>query len=160
MMRRAAILCLVLAACTPETKPAEAPVAQTEPATAQPAEAAAASAVNVDVGAATQPADGSKVMSPLEVAGIAPNDWYFEAVFPLTLVGADGAVLAEAPAQAQTDWTVVGPVTFRGRLAFNVDKDTPATLVLEEDMPGQDDKGDDKPARTVRIPVVLAPAAS
>jgi hypothetical protein len=160
MLKRAAMLCLTLAACTPETKPAEAPVAQTEPAPAQSAEAAAASRVNVDVGAATQPADGSKVMSPLEVTGVAPNDWYFEAVFPLKLIGADGAVIAEAPAQAQTDWTVAGPVTFKGRFAFTVDKDTPATLVLEEDMPGQDDKGDDKPARTVRIPVVLAPAAS
>lgn len=162
-MRCAAMLCLALAACTPETKPAEAPpatppAAQSEPAP-QPATAATLNMISVDVGSAIQPADGAKVTSPLEITGFAPNDWYFEAVFPLKLLGPDGALVAEAPAQAQSDWTAQGPVMFSSTLTFKVDKETPATLVLEEDMPGQDEKGEDKPPRAVRIPLFLAPPA-
>lgn len=91
-----------------------------------------------------------RVKSPLSVKGIAPNNWFFEAVFPVQLLDANGIVIAEAPAQAQSDWTVEGPVPFVAELAFAVNGDTPATLVLAEDMPsglpGQ---------REVRIPVTL-----
>lgn len=91
-----------------------------------------------------------RVKSPLSVKGVAPNNWFFEAVFPVQLLDANGIVIAEAPAQAQSDWMVEGPVPFVAELAFAVNGDTPATLVLAEDMPsglpGQ---------REVRIPVTL-----
>lgn len=92
----------------------------------------------------------ARVKSPLTVRGIAPNNWFFEAVFPVTLLDGNGVVIAEAPAQAQSDWMTEGPVTFVADLSFAVSGDTPATLVLAEDMPsglpGQ---------REVRIPVTL-----
>jgi Immunoglobulin-like domain of bacterial spore germination len=91
-----------------------------------------------------------RVKSPLSLKGVAPNNWFFEAVFPVQLLDANGIVIAEAPAQAQTDWTTEGPVPFVADLSFAVSGDTPATLVLAEDMPsglpGQ---------REVRIPVTL-----
>lgn len=91
-----------------------------------------------------------KVKSPLTVKGVAPNNWFFEAVFPVQLLDANGIVIAEAPAQAQTDWMTEGPVPFVAELSFAVNGDTEATLVLAEDMPsglpGQ---------REVRVPVTL-----
>jgi len=92
----------------------------------------------------------ARVKSPLSVKGVAPNNWFFEAVFPVQLLDSNGIVIAEAPAQAQTDWTTEGPVPFVADLTFAVSGDTSATLVLAEDMPsglpGQ---------REVRIPVTL-----
>jgi hypothetical protein len=110
---------------------------------------------------AAAPADGGQIVietpqqgvrspSPLVVSGEAPNNWFFEGVFPAILVGEDGRVIAEAPAEAQTDWTVPGQIRFRAQLVFVITEETPATLVLQEDMPsglaGE---------REVRIPVVL-----
>jgi hypothetical protein len=98
------------------------------------------------------PAPGARLSSPLIASGVADNRWYFEAVFPAKLVGADGATIAEAPAIAASDWTQRGPVPFNIEMSFTVTAETPATLVLEEDMPGENNE----PAR-VEIPVILTP---
>jgi hypothetical protein len=98
------------------------------------------------------PVEGAQVESPLEVSGVAPNNWFFEAVFPLKLVDKDGKVLAEAPARPETDWMVEGPVNFTATLEFAVTEDTPATLVLEEDMPREDAE-----PRKLERAVVLVP---
>jgi hypothetical protein len=98
------------------------------------------------------PAAGTRSPSPLVVSGEAPNNWFFEAVFPAVLVGADGRVIAEAPAEAQSDWTQPGPIRFRAQLVFVIREETPAILVLQEDM-STGLAGE----REVRIPVVLLP---
>jgi len=140
-MRFIAALCaLALAACSP---PQPAPAPET-PATT--AETAAATEVTTDALVA-----GARVTSPFVVEGSAPGDWYFEAQFVAKLVGADGAVIAEAPARAQSDWMTEAPVRYRAEFTFNVTQDTPATLVLQEDMPA-----DNAAPREVTIPVVLA----
>jgi Immunoglobulin-like domain of bacterial spore germination len=99
------------------------------------------------------PASGARVTSPVVVEGTAPGDWFFEAQFVGQLRGADGTVLAEAPARAQEEWMTEAPVPYRAEFTFNVTQDTPATIVLQEDMPA-----DDANPREVTIPVVLAPA--
>lgn len=98
-------------------------------------------------------ASGARLTSPATVAGIAPKNWYFENQFPISLIGADGAILAETPAIPERNWTDPSnePIRFTAQLNFSVTRDTPATLVLQEDMPGEDN-----PPREVRIPVVLA----
>jgi hypothetical protein len=115
------------------------------------AEAPKSAAPRVAIVVAT-PHSGARVTSPLRVEGTAPGDWFFEAVFPAELRGADGALIAEAPAQAQRDWMTEAPVPYVAELRFNVTRETPATLVLKEDMPsglpGQ---------REISIPVVLVP---
>ena len=128
---------LALAACSP------------------PSEQAPAETTSADVGVAivvNAPTTGAHVTSPLRVEGTAPGDWFFEAVFPTELRSADGTVIAEAPAQAQSDWMTEAPVPYRAELQFSVTQETPATLVLKEDMPsglpGQ---------REISIPVVLIP---
>jgi hypothetical protein len=101
----------------------------------------------------TMPKSHARVKSPLDVEGVAPNLWYFEAIFPAKLVDKDGKVLAEAPAQAQSDWTKPGPVNFKVHFEFSVAAETPASIVLEKDATGEN-----KEIRTVHIPIVLEPA--
>lgn len=98
------------------------------------------------------PAPDARISSPLRASGEADNNWYFEAVFPARLMAQDGTMIAEAPAIAASDWTREGSVPFNVEMAFTVDQETPATLVLEEDMPA-----DNAEPRQVRIPVVLLP---
>lgn len=144
-MRR--FICVVLfaglAACSPpQAEKTEAPPAAEAP----PAQTGAATVDGV--------AEGARLTSPATLEGVAPKDWYFEAQFPAMLVGADGRVIAEAPAMAESDWTAPNndPIRFRIAFTFAVTQDTPATLVLQEDQPGEDNP----PARETRIPVVLA----
>ncbi len=150
-----AAVAFLVAACSPETPVADAP-SSAPPAAEAPA-AVEAPAPVVDTLSVSNIAAGDRVTSPLRVEGVAPNNWFFEAVLPATLL-VNGQVVAEAPAQAQTDWMAEGPVTFVAELVFTVDRDTPAELVLAEDMPGQDANGVDLPAREVRLPVTLVPA--
>lgn len=134
-----------LCACSPPAeRPAEPPA---EPAAAAETDRTALATIDA-------PAPNARVSSPLVVTGTAPADWIFEAVFPAKLVGADGAVIAEGPAQSQDDWTNGNPThPFRAELQFSVTQETQATLVLQEDMPG-----DGETPREVRVPVVLTPS--
>jgi Immunoglobulin-like domain of bacterial spore germination len=135
-----AALGLSLAACSPPPQQTETPATTVETA-------------NTSSVVISAPASGARVTSPLVVEGTAPGDWYFEAQFPAKLVGADGAVIAQAPAISQSDWMTEAPVPYRAQLSFSVTQDTPATLVLQEDMPA-----DNASPRETSIPVVLVPA--
>ncbi len=108
------------------------------------------------------PATGARVTSPLIAEGVAINNWFFEGQFMAELV-VEGEVIVTAPAMqaGDTNWTDPGPVNFRAEMIFNVTKETPAELILSEDMPEHIDVENDirGPARSVRIPVVLVPAA-
>lgn len=142
MKFRALLIVMALAACS---QPAET--------TAPPSESAA-EAPRTALAQVRTPTDNARVTSPLRVEGAAPGDWYFEAVFPARLIGADGAMIAEGPAHAQTDWTVPGDKDFVAELTFSVTQETLATLVIEEDMPGEGAE-----PRRVSVPVVLVPAS-
>lgn len=98
------------------------------------------------------PEPDARISSPLIASGVADNTWYFEAVFPARLMAQDGTMIAEAPAIAASDWMASGSVPFNVEMAFTVEEETHATLVLEEDMPGEGNE-----PRQVRIPVVLLP---
>jgi hypothetical protein len=146
-------LMLGLAACgRPDTAPApsEAPSAPVEAPAPSPAVAFPAGF------SVTSPTAGATTTSPLTVTGVAPNDWYFEAVFDAVLLDAQGNLLTQAPAQAQTDWTRPGPVPFKAVLTYAVDTAQTGTVVLTEDQTGKGADGDDTPVREVRIPVVLS----
>jgi hypothetical protein len=133
-----ALAALFAAACTP-------PAPQSEPVS----EVVTA----LDVATVDAPVAGARVTSPLAITGTAPGNWYFENQFPVQLVGADGAIIAEAPAHPRVSWTDPGDKVFDATLTFSVTTDTPATLVLQEDMPGEDET----PPET-RVEVVLTPA--
>lgn len=129
-----AVFALAVAACTPPAAPPN------EHAVEQ-------SAVVIN-----SPAANARVTSPLRVEGTAPGDWFFEAQFPAQLRGADGEVLAEAPARAQSDWMTEAPVPYVAEFQFTVTEETPATLVLQEDMPG-----DEANPRETTVQIVLLP---
>lgn len=157
---------VTLAACTPDAPPVveappavEAPAApMVEPASSDPAKYKPAPDGEITV---ATPAPGARVTSPLTAEGSAINTWFFEGQFVAELM-VDGEVIATAPAMqaGDTSWVDPGPVQFRAELAFTVTKDTAAELILSEDMPEYVDAENDirGPARSVRIPVVLAPA--
>jgi hypothetical protein len=135
-----AALLFALAACSPP--PPEAPEA------APPAETAAIG----ELAQVDAPQAGARVTSPLTITGIAPANWYFENQFPVRLIDANGAEIAFAPATPRVNWTEnAEPKHFDATLEFSVSADTPAILVLEEDMPGEGEE-----PRQVRVDVVLA----
>lgn len=104
----------------------------------------------------TTPHGGAVVTSPLRVEGVAPNDWYFEAIFSAELRAPDGRLIDEAPAQAQTDWMQPGPVPFVAEFHFAVPAPQDAEIVLIEDMTGEDRSA----PRELRIPVILSPGGN
>jgi len=65
-----------------------------------------------------QPKSMIGVTSPLQIRGHAPGGWYFEASFPVTLLDTKGAVLSQAPAQAQGEWMTTDTVPFEATLVF------------------------------------------
>lgn len=159
---------LVLAACAPEQKAPAAPEAAAvveEPALPDDiANSDAAKYKPAPEGEITVvgPAAGARVTSPLVAEGTAINTWFFEGQFMAELV-VEGEVIVTAPAMqaGDTNWTDPGPVNFRAEMIFDVAKETPAELILSEDMPEYVDVENDirGPARSVRIPVTLIPAA-
>jgi hypothetical protein len=140
MLRKLCALTLIaaMAACTP-------------PSSTAPDGPVAAASIG-DLAIVDTPATGAHVTSPLTVTGTAPGNWYFENQFPVRLLDAQGAVIAEGPATPRVSWTDPGDKQFDAALTFDVTADTPATLVLEEDMPGEGNE-----PREVRIDLVLAP---
>lgn len=140
------LLALCAAACSPpaaEAPPPAGPVAT--PSTS----ASATATTGITVSA---PAQNARLTSPAVATGTAIGGWYFEAIFHARLEALDGALIAEAPAQAQSDWMTPNPVPFRAELPFTVTAETPAILVLEED----NTRGDPNP-RQARIAVTLLP---
>jgi hypothetical protein len=107
----------------------------------------------MQVAVVSAPQPGARVSSPLRVSGVAPADWFFENQFPVRLLDQAGEELAFAPATPRVNWTEPGDKQFDAELSFEVAGETPATLVLQEDMPG-----DQAPPREVRIPLTLAPS--
>ncbi len=143
------VAALALAACSPPAEKAKGQSADS------PGEVAAdntgvarAGLASADLVLTKAPAAGARVTSPLSIEGSAPNDWYSAGQFVAQLVNADGIIIAQSPALPQSDWQKPGPVPFIADLAFEVDADTPATLLLQEP--------DGNAPREKRIAVVLA----
>jgi hypothetical protein len=106
------------------------------------------------------PLPGARVTSPLIATGTAPDFWYMEQQFGQELLLDDGENIGRGQQgpQRQEDGS------FRGQVRFNIDAETPATLVLREDMPPmfrEDGLAPEerRPTAEVRIPVVLLPSA-
>lgn len=98
---------------------------------------------------AMTPLPDQVITSPLVVTGQARGNWYFEASFPVTLLDANGKVLAQVPAQAQGEWMVTTYVPFSVTLTFAKPTTATGTLVLQKDNPS----GLPQNANELRIPV-------
>jgi hypothetical protein len=78
---------------------------------------------------------GTHVSSPLHIAGEARGPWFFEGSFPVTLLDANGRVLARRPAQARGEWMTEEFVPFEAELTFSQPTTPTGTLVLTRDNP-------------------------
>lgn len=96
------------------------------------------------------PLPGSVVGSPLVIKGQARGNWYFEASFPVELLGANNQVLAQGVAQAQGDWMTENYVPFVVTLNYS-STETSGRLVLKKDNPSGDPSHD----RSLVIPLTL-----
>lgn len=82
------------------------------------------------------PSEGERISSPVQIAGSARGQWFFEASFPVRLVDVDGKILANGIATATSEWMTSDFVPFKAELAFpSQEKETRAFLVFENDNP-------------------------
>jgi hypothetical protein len=95
------------------------------------------------------PTEGARVTSPLTLEGTAPADWFREGQFRAQLLNPQGVVMAEAPALRGGNSR--GAANFSATLVFEVDVDTRATVLLQEDL-----REEGARPREHRIPVLLA----
>ena len=93
----------------------------------------------------TSPLPGDKVKSPLQVAGRARGQWFFEASFPLVVVDWDGRIIGESFAQAQGEWMTSDWVDFKGTIKFTPDTTVSnrGALILRKDNPSDLPENDD-----------------
>ena len=80
-------------------------------------------------------ATGAIIQSPLQISGRARGNWFFEASFPIELLGQNGGVLASALGQAQGDWMTEDLVPFTAELTFTAPSGDTGRLVLKRDNP-------------------------
>jgi len=100
-----------------------------------------------------QPKPNETITSPLEVEGRARGSWFFEASFPIKLVGeTDNDLITTGIAQAQGDWMTNDFVSFKATLEFGPTKAKTGILILEKDNPS----GLPENARQIEIPVKFA----
>ena len=101
------------------------------------------------------PRPNEVIGSPVTITGEARGTWYFEASFPVEIVDANGGVIAQGIAMAQSDWMTEEFVPFSATLTFTADPDaytTDATLILHKDNPSGLPEYDD----ALKVPVVLS----
>ncbi len=101
----------------------------------------------------TSPLPNSIISSTtITVTGKARGNWYFEASFPVKLKDANGTVIAQGPAQAQSDWMTTDYVPFIISLTFPAQPTgSKGTLVLMNDNPS----GDPAKQKELDIPVIF-----
>ncbi|MBX4210404.1 hypothetical protein KW783_00330 [Candidatus Parcubacteria bacterium] len=99
----------------------------------------------------TFPQPNALITSPVTVTGEARGTWFFEASFPVKLLDANGKVLAQSPAQAQSDWQTPNFVPFKVTLTYSVPETATGTLVLMKDNPSDLPQNDDQ----IVIPVTF-----
>jgi len=89
------------------------------------------------------PASGSNISSPVAISGQARGQWYFEASFPVEIVGADGLVLGHGIAQARGSWMTTEFVPFSANVSFDPGSNKYGLIRLIKDNPSGDPAKDD-----------------
>lgn len=92
---------------------------------------------------------GDLVESPLKITGEMRGPWFFEASFPVKLVDANGNLIVQHYAQAQSEWMTTDFVPFESELEFSYPRTETGFLVLEKDNPS----GLPENAEAIEIPV-------
>ena len=83
----------------------------------------------------SSPVSGASVERSFTVSGVAPNGWYFEAVFPIQVRDGNDDLIATGQGKAESDWTAAGPVPFSATITLDQQYSGPANLILLKDNP-------------------------
>lgn len=82
-----------------------------------------------------EPRPNTSISSPLTISGEARGSWYFEAEFPVTLLDADGELVAHATARAQSDWMTTDFIPFTAEITFTPPASDTGVLILSKENP-------------------------
>lgn len=93
-------------------------------------------------------APNSQIISGMVVTGEAKG-YYFEASFPVKLVDANGKVVLQTHAEAQSDWMTADFVPFKVTLIFDKPATATGKLILSKDNPSGLPQNDE----SVEIPI-------
>ena len=99
----------------------------------------------------TTPAQNATVSHSFEIAGVAPNQWFYEAVFPIQVRDSDDNLVGTSQGKAQGDWTQPGLVTFTSQMTIDASYEGPANLILLKDNPS----GLPQDIDSVTIPITI-----
>jgi hypothetical protein len=85
----------------------------------------------------TDPTADEAITSPVVISGsVTGGGWFFEGVFPIQVVDADGTVLGSGQASsAQGEWTSTGTVLFSGIVPFSTPRFQRGMVVFSKDNP-------------------------
>ncbi|MDP3740820.1 MAG: Gmad2 immunoglobulin-like domain-containing protein [bacterium] len=78
------------------------------------------------------PQPNQEITSPIDIQGSARGNWFFEAVFPVKILGSNGEVLKQDYMQADGDWMSEDFVPFSRRIEFDKRGNTQGEIVLEK----------------------------
>ena len=81
------------------------------------------------------PIASTSVSSPLVATGQARGNWFFEASFPVRVIGADGVELGVGIAQSQGDWMTTEFVPFIANVQFDPKGNTEGVIRFSKDNP-------------------------
>lgn len=102
------------------------------------------------------PVSGQTIKSSLTITGKALNNWFFEAVFPISLIDNQGKELAFGQARSIGDWTTEGFIPFQGEINYQAAATTTGKLVFKNDNPS----GLPQNEKSFAVPVVISPNQS
>ncbi len=101
----------------------------------------------------TSPLPNSNVTSPFEITGEAPENWFFEGVFPVQLTNESGTTFASGLAHTQGSASQ-GYIPFKTTFTFTVSANKKGFVVLSKDNPSGVPENADK----LSIPVTFQAA--
>jgi len=97
------------------------------------------------------PKPAANVSDAISISGFARGPWYFEAVFPVEVESATGALIGHGQAQAQAEWTTDQFVPFIANISLDTQYSGAATIILKKDNPS----GDSAKDASLSIPIVI-----
>lgn len=103
-----------------------------------------------------QPQAGEIIENPATISGQARGSWFFEGSFPIKIIDANGELLGEGVAEAQSNWMTNDFVDFRAVISFKPSAASSGFIMLHNDNPsGLPDKD-----KEWKIPIVFSSTPS
>lgn len=92
----------------------------------------------------TSPLPQAVIENPVTIIGEARGTWFFEASFPVSIVGDNGMILGSGVAEAKGDWMTDDFVPFEATINFSGSPILSGSIILSRDNPSGLPKNDAK----------------